>query len=103
MNPLKDNAMNRLHRTGTFGPVDTHNIPLFTITPGFNPEDALAHVTVLLKGAEACAYELTESPSDTAHGLALALLHQLEMARGVINALLHGRVSLVAPCSLAPA
>ncbi|WP_455922065.1 hypothetical protein [Pseudomonas putida] len=77
--------------TATFGPVDTHNLPLFTITPGFNGEDALAHVTVLLKGAEACAYELTESPGDTAHGLAIALVHQLEQARGIVNALLAER------------
>ena len=79
--------------TATFGPLDANALPLFTITPGFSAEDALAHLSVLLKGAEACAFELTECPGDTAHGLALSLAQQIDTARGLVQALLNSQTS----------
>jgi hypothetical protein len=56
-----------------------------------NAEDALVHVSLLLQCAEQTADEITEHGSGVERGLIAAMIHSVEMARAVVDALLDGR------------
>ncbi|BCQ66903.1 hypothetical protein PEQA60_08930 [Pseudomonas sp. Eqa60] len=62
----------------------------FTVLPGISAEEALLHVSMLLKAAEEVSDEITEQASGVERGLIWSLVHSVEMARGVVDALLDG-------------
>ncbi|APC22892.1 MULTISPECIES: DUF6124 family protein [Pseudomonas] len=62
----------------------------FTVRPGISAEEALLHVSMLLKAAEEVSDEITEQASGVERGLIWSLVHSVEMARGVVDALLDG-------------
>ncbi|WP_166366790.1 DUF6124 family protein [Pseudomonas akapageensis] len=91
--PEKD-LLKTLKATGiaTFGCQDGWQRPLFAVREGVNAEDALLHVSLLLQCAEQIADEITEQGSGVERGLIAAMIHSVEMARAVVDALLDGRV-----------
>ncbi|NBF11360.1 DUF6124 family protein [Pseudomonas sp. Fl4BN1] len=76
-----------LHPTAA-GPAGTDSP--FTVRPGISAEEALLHVSMLLKAAEEVSDEITEHASGIERGLIWSLVHSVEMARGVVDALLDG-------------
>ncbi|PYY90405.1 hypothetical protein DNK59_03415 [Pseudomonas sp. TKO26] len=72
-----------------FGCRDGNGRPLFSVREGFNAEEALQHVSLLLKCAEETADEIT-SASGIERGLIWSMIHSVEMARAVVDALLDG-------------
>ena len=77
-------------RPRPFGLRDAKGHALFAVQPGVNPEDALMHVALLLKCAEEVSDEITERASGIERGLIWAMVHSVEMARAVVEALLDG-------------
>jgi len=63
---------------------------LFSVRPGINAEEALLHISLLLKSAEEVSDEITERGSGIERGLIWSLVHSVEMARAVVDALLDG-------------
>ncbi|QNH79638.1 hypothetical protein GGD92_15815 [Pseudomonas protegens] len=63
---------------------------LFAIREGITAEEALLHVSLLLKSAEEVSDEITERGSGIERGLIWSLVHSVEMARAVVDALLDG-------------
>jgi hypothetical protein len=90
--PEKD-LLKTLKATGipTFGCQDGWQRPLFAVREGVNAEDALVHVSLLLQCAEQTADEISEQGSGVERGLIGAMIHSVEMARAVVDALLDGR------------
>ncbi|ROL90336.1 hypothetical protein BK636_04145 [Pseudomonas chlororaphis] len=80
-----------LQETGSssFGCRDGNGRPLFAVRPGISAEEALLHVSLLLKCAEETADEIT-SASGIERGLIWSMIHSVEMARAVVDALLDG-------------
>ncbi|OLF55773.1 DUF6124 family protein [Pseudomonas chlororaphis] len=80
-----------LQETGStsFGCRDGNGRPLFAVRPGVSAEEALLHVSLLLKCAEETADEIT-SASGIERGLVWSMIHSVEMARAVVDALLDG-------------
>lgn len=64
---------------------------LFCVREGISAEEALVHVSLLLKCAEEVSDEITEQGSGVERGLIWSLVHSVEMARAVVEALLEGR------------
>ena len=52
--------------------------------------EALVHVSVMLKSAEEVSDEITEMASGIERGLVWSLVHSVEMARSLVDALLQG-------------
>ncbi|WEK11506.1 MAG: DUF3077 domain-containing protein [Candidatus Pseudomonas colombiensis] len=75
-------------RERPFGLRDAHGQALYTVQPGISAEDALAHVSLLLKCAEEVSDEITEQASGIERGLIWSMVHSVEMARAVVDALL---------------
>ncbi|MDP9527153.1 DUF3077 domain-containing protein [Pseudomonas protegens] len=73
----------------SFGCRDGHGRPLFAVREGVSAEEALLHVSLLLKCAEETADEIT-SASGIERGLIWSMIHSVEMARAVVDALLDG-------------
>jgi len=63
---------------------------LFCVREGISAEEALVHVSILLKAAEEVSDEITERASGVERGLIWSMIHSVEMARGVVDALLDG-------------
>ncbi|WP_397443391.1 DUF3077 domain-containing protein [Pseudomonas chlororaphis] len=80
-----------LQETGSasFGCRDGNGRPLFAVRAGVSAEEALLHVSLLLKCAEETADEIT-SASGIERGLIWSMIHSVEMARAVVDALLDG-------------
>ncbi|AZC48400.1 hypothetical protein [Pseudomonas chlororaphis] len=53
-------------------------------------EETLLHVSILLKAAEEVSDEITERASGIERGLIWSMIHSVEMARAVVDALLDG-------------
>ena len=64
---------------------------LFCVREGISAEEALLHVSLLLKCAEEVSDEITEQGSGIERGLIWSMVHSVEMARAVVEALLDGR------------
>ncbi|UQS89212.1 DUF3077 domain-containing protein [Pseudomonas chlororaphis subsp. piscium] len=64
---------------------------LFHVREGISAEEALVHVSLLLKCAEEVSDEITERGSGLERGLIWSMVHSVEMARAVVDALLDGR------------
>ncbi|MCO7610463.1 hypothetical protein NJH83_09495 [Pseudomonas chlororaphis] len=63
---------------------------LFSVRPGVGVEEALVHVALLLKCAEEVSDEITRQGSGLETGLIWSMVHSVEMARAVVEALLDG-------------
>lgn len=63
---------------------------LFHVREGVSAEEALVHVSLLLKCAEEVSDEITERGSGLERGLIWSMVHSVEMARAVVDALLDG-------------
>lgn len=90
---LSPSLHERFTATGStrFGCRDGEGRPLFAVCAGVNAEEALLHVSLLLKCAEETADEIT-SASGIERGLIWSMIHSVEMARAVVDALLDGAV-----------
>ncbi|AZE47865.1 hypothetical protein C4K04_2182 [Pseudomonas chlororaphis] len=77
-------------RSQPFGLHDAQQRPLFAVQAGVNAEEALMHVSLLLKCAEEVSDEITEQGSGIERGLIWSMVHSVEMARAVVDALLDG-------------
>ncbi|BAQ82011.1 MULTISPECIES: DUF6124 family protein [Pseudomonas] len=64
---------------------------LFSVRPGVSAEEALVHVALLLKCAEEVCDEITQQGSGIERGLIWSMVHSVEMARAVVEALLDAR------------
>ncbi|WP_230392678.1 DUF3077 domain-containing protein [Pseudomonas guariconensis] len=82
------------HRSTTspaaFGSCEHSHPPLFSVCAGVELEDALVHLSTLLKGA--CASNLKALPlaDGTCHDLLLGNDHALEASKALVEALLDG-------------
>jgi hypothetical protein len=70
-----------------FGTCDSQNKPIFSVNPDIPLEDALTHLSHLLKCAHASAYELCDV-STRERGLLWSTVHAIEAAKGLVDALL---------------
>lgn len=64
---------------------------LFSVRPGVSGEEALVHVSLLLKCAEEVCDEIAQQGGGIERGLIWSMVHSMEMARAVVEALLDGR------------
>ena len=63
---------------------------LFSINPGINAHTALRQVSLLLKGAETNADDIRPHLTEFDAEQLWRVIHSVEMARGVVDALLAG-------------
>lgn len=73
-----------------FSRCDAGHPPLFTVNPGVSAHDALVHVAQYLRGAYDCGYKALEHLDETGKSLFWSNLNALEMAEGLVEALLDG-------------
>ena len=62
----------------------------FAVRGDIRAQQALLHVSMLLKSAEEVSDEITEMASGIERGLVWSLVHSVEMARALVDALLKG-------------
>lgn len=62
----------------------------FVVQPDVRALDALLHISMMLKSAEEVSDEITEQASGIERGLVWSLVHSVEMARSLVDALLEG-------------
>ena len=74
----------------SFSRCDAGHPALFTVNPGVSAHDALVHVAQYLRGAYDCGYKALEHLDDTGKSLFWSNLNALEMAEGLVEALLDG-------------
>lgn len=70
-----------------FGRCDAGHPPLFTVNPDIEPHDALVHVALYLRCAYDTGIKAVDHPS----------LHAIELAEGLVEAMLDGIESAVKP------
>ena len=73
-----------------FGNCDAGHPPLFCVSPGITAQDALVHTSLYLR----CAYDTGIKGLDgidpSSQGLLWSTLHSVELAKGLVDALLDG-------------
>ncbi|AZE19760.1 hypothetical protein C4K09_5334 [Pseudomonas chlororaphis subsp. aureofaciens] len=77
LNSLRDTASTAVGRDS-----------LFNVRPGVSAEEALVHVALLLDCAVQVSDEISERASGVERGLIWSMIHSVEMANAVVNALL---------------
>ncbi|WP_162096184.1 DUF6124 family protein [Pseudomonas chlororaphis] len=77
LNSLRDTASTAVGRDS-----------LFNVRPGISAEEALVHVALLLDCAMQVSDEISERASGVERGLIWSMIHSVEMANAVVNALL---------------
>lgn len=70
-----------------FGMLDSRQQPFFSVNPGISLDDALCHLSHLLRCAHEAAYELTDGDGSS-KGLVWSALHHIEGAKGLVDALI---------------
>ena len=85
--PSNENLTTGSHR---FGLCDAGHPPLYAINAGIAMEDALVHVSLLPKRVIDVAQSVGERRPGEQDGLHWANLHAVEMAKGLVDALLDG-------------
>ncbi len=73
-----------------FGNCECSHPPLFAVRSGVEFEDALVHLSTLLKGAFATNLKALELASGTCQDLLLGNDYSLDAAKAVVEALLDG-------------
>ncbi|WP_248798026.1 hypothetical protein [Pseudomonas sp. MWU13-2105] len=71
-------------------PEDPYKPTLFAIQPGVSAQDALAYVSRLLETAELNGDEISLHTNPVERALFWGMLHSVEVARAVVDALLEG-------------
>jgi len=71
-------------------PEAPHKPTLFAIQPGINAQDALTYVSNLLETAELNGDEISLHTNPVERALFWGMLHSVEVARAVVDALLEG-------------
>ncbi|MBV6751411.1 hypothetical protein KV580_13940 [Pseudomonas chlororaphis] len=74
-------------------PEDPCKPTLFSIQPGINAQDALTYVSRLLETAELNGDEISLHTNPVERALFWGMLHSVEVARAVVDALLEGSSS----------
>ncbi|MCU1726659.1 hypothetical protein NTD86_06635 [Pseudomonas sp. 7P_10.2_Bac1] len=77
----------------TLKPTQAHDISPqspFAVKADVRAIEALLHVSIMLKSAEEVSDEITELASGIERGLVWSLVHSVEMARSLVDALLKG-------------
>ncbi|WP_419737225.1 DUF6124 family protein [Pseudomonas sp. COR18] len=69
---------------------DGRHRSLFDVKAGIDAETTLNHVSLLLRCAEEVSDEITEQGSGIERGLIWSMVHSVEMARALVDALLDG-------------
>ena len=73
----------------TFGGCESHP-PLFSVRAGVSAEDALVHAALYLKCATGTCLQAVDYTRECGRGFTWSTLHSLQIAEGLINALLDG-------------
>ena len=76
--------------TRSFGRCDAGHEALFTVNPNISAEDALVHVALYLRCAYETGYKALDYMREEGRGMFWSNLHAIEMAEGVIEAILDG-------------
>ncbi|MFG0461786.1 hypothetical protein ACF8GG_21000 [Pseudomonas sp. yb_1] len=76
--------------THPFGRCDAGHEPLFTVNPNISAEDALVHVALYLRGAYETGSKAVEYLREEGRGMYWSSLHSIELAEGLVDALLDG-------------
>jgi len=76
---------------------DGRHLSLFNVQEGITAEQALIHVSLMLRCAEEVSDEITEYGSGVERGLIWSMIHSVEMARAVVDALLAGSQPTLTP------
>ncbi|KQB54022.1 hypothetical protein AQS70_08100 [Pseudomonas endophytica] len=90
---LKRLQQNPRANVDTLKPTQAHEISPqspFTVQADVRALEALQHVSIMLKSAEEVSDEITELASGVERGLVWSLVHSVEMARSLVDALLKG-------------
>lgn len=83
--------------TRPFGRCDAGHDPLFTVNPNISAEDALVHVALYLRSAYETGYKALDYMREEGRGMFWSNLHAIEMAEGVVEAILDGIESTPPP------
>ncbi|MDV9033813.1 hypothetical protein Q7C30_017110 [Pseudomonas sp. RAC1] len=86
-----------------FGRCDAGHPPLFSVNPDIAPHDALVHVALYLRCAYDAGIKALDHLRDDGRGLFWASLHSLEMAEGLVEAMLDAIESPPATVPASPA
>ncbi|MBJ9974502.1 DUF3077 domain-containing protein [Pseudomonas sp. S75] len=73
-----------------FGRCDAGHPPLFTVNPDIDPHDALVHVALYLRCAYDAGLKAMDHLREDGKGLFWSNLHAVEMAEGLVDAMLDG-------------
>lgn len=76
--------------THPFGRCDAGHPPLFTVNPNIEAHDALVHVALYLRCAYDTGIKALDHLRDEGRGMYWSSLHSLEMAEGLVEAMLDG-------------
>ena len=71
-----------------FGDCAAGHPQLFSVNAGIAPHDALVHVSLYLRCAYDTAHQASKGIEDAAKGFLWSTLHSVEMAKGLVEALL---------------
>ncbi|KAB5621091.1 hypothetical protein F7234_18465 [Pseudomonas putida] len=80
-----------------FGRCDAGHPPLFTVNPNIDPHDALVHVALYLRCAYDTGIQAISHLSPEGRGMFWSSLHAIELAEGLVEAMLDGIESTVKP------
>lgn len=64
--------------------------PLFTVNPDIPAEDALVHIALYMRSAYEAGFKALDHLDDTGKSLLWATLHSVELAEGLVEAMLDG-------------
>ena len=73
-----------------FDRCDAGHPPLLSVNPNVPAQDALVHVAQYLRGAYESGYQALDHLGETGRGLLWSNLHAVELAEGLVEALLDG-------------
>ncbi|TLP57306.1 MULTISPECIES: DUF6124 family protein [Pseudomonas] len=73
-----------------FGKCDAGHPPLFSVNPNINAQDALTHAAEYLRSAYDVGYKALEHMDDVGKSLQWANLQGIELAEGLVEAMLDG-------------
>jgi hypothetical protein len=76
--------------TRPFGRCDAGHEALFTVNPDISAEDALVHVALYLRSAYETGYKTLDYLREEGRGMYWSGLHAIEMAEGLVEAILDG-------------
>lgn len=85
---VPDPPLDTLHTLHTLHTCAHRGTRLFTIHPGIAAREALAHVSLLLKGAELNADDISSHLSGLEAEQLWHVIHNMEMARSLVHSLL---------------